>query len=138
MKNIKQNRPYPLIEFARSIQKNTAEFTLGDFAKYMKWWMKQPQRKDLLAMSKKYTDAIKSRVPVDVEQVDDSIADEEREKYQEHGDIDAVVAELQLTQTDVDALLWGITQLLEQYDFSQMIEIGVSLVSMKEGLEGVE
>ena len=128
MKNIKQNRPYPLIEFARSIQKNTAEFTLADFAKFMKWWMKQPQRKDLLTMSKKYTDAMKSRVPVNVEQ-------------QEHGDVDAVVAvvaELQLTQTDVDALLWGITQLLEQYDFSQMIEIGVSLVSMKEGLEGVE
>jgi hypothetical protein len=39
---------YPIVEYAHKIGKNTAEFTVNDLAAFMKWWLKQPQRRDIL------------------------------------------------------------------------------------------
>ena len=119
---------YPIIEYAHSINKNTAEFTLKDFAGFMKWWMKQPVREDL--MSKKsgsYTKAMESRtVELTTEDIETVIIGDE------------IVADMGLTQTEVDALSWGITQLLGIFDFGddeEMLRIGDALTKLGQELE---
>jgi len=39
---------YPLVQFAQKIGKNTADLTVNDLVAYMKWWLKQPIRKDIV------------------------------------------------------------------------------------------
>ena len=124
---------YPIIEYSHMIEKNTAEFTLKDFAGFMKWWMKQPVREDL--MSKKsgsYNKAMESRA-LDV--ID------EHEHYNPEVLPDQpveIVADMGLTQTEVDALSWGITQLLGIFDFGddeEMLRIGDALTKLGQELE---
>ena len=120
---------YPIIEYAHSINKNTAEFTLKDFAGYMKWWMKQPVREDLMnKKSGSYNRAMESRALVELTTYDIEtviIGDE-------------IVADMGLTQTEVDALSWGITQLLGIFDFGddeEMLRIGEALTKLGGELE---
>ena len=123
---------YPIIEYSHIINKNTAEFTLKDFAGFMKWWIKQPVREDL--MSKKsgsYNKAMESRIPVDVEQIDDGEVQELAEQVVS----DEIVADMGLTQIEVDALSWGIGELLGTYDFSEMLEVGEALTKLGQELE---
>jgi len=35
---------YPIVEYAKKIGKNTAEFTTIDMVNFTKWWLKQPNR----------------------------------------------------------------------------------------------
>lgn len=44
-------RDYPLVEYAKSIGKNTAEFSAKDLSLFMKWWLKQKPREDLLKVT---------------------------------------------------------------------------------------
>ena len=124
---------YPIIEYAHSINKNTAEFTLKDFAGYMKWWMKQPIREDLMSKARKYNDAMKSRVELTINDMAE-VTVEQLVGVQS----DEVVADMGLTQTEVDALSWGITQLLGIFDFGddeEMLKIGDSLTKLGQELE---
>ena len=120
---------YPIIEYSHMIEKNTAEFTLKDFAGFMKWWMKQKPREDL--MSKKsgsYTKAMESRtVELTTEDIETVVIKQEAE----------IVADMGLTQTDIDALSWGITELLGAYDFSEMLEVGDALTKLGQELESL-
>ena len=123
---------YPIIEYAHKIGKNTAEFTASDMSRYTAWWIKQPVREDL--MSKKsgsYNKAMESRIPVDVEQIDDGEVQELAEQVVS----DEIVADMGLTQIEVDALSWGITELLRTYDFSEMLEVGEALTKLGQELE---
>lgn len=145
-------RPFPIIEYARKIGKNTAEFTAIDFVKFMKWWMKQPIRKDLAMVDfKKHlkknesdwrnnmNDKAKNKFPVDQEMVDESEVEEMTEEMmQEQTDSTEVVCELGLTKKDVQALVWGLGELLSTYNFSESLEIGETLANLKEALDGVE
>ena len=119
---------YPIIEYSHMIEKNTAEFTLKDFAGFMKWWMKQKPREDL--MSKKsgsYNKAMESRVPEYIEPT---------EEEQMGVDIcEEIVADMGLTQTDINALSWGIGQLLNMFDFSELPEHESSLTKLGQELE---
>jgi hypothetical protein len=65
------------------------------------------------------------KTPVDVNQIDDSEAQEE------------VVAELGLTKKDVEALKWVINQIFIDYDMNEH-EYGASLQGINEVLEEVE
>ena len=123
---------YPIVEYSHIINKNTAEFTLKDFAGFMKWWIKQPVREDL--MSKKsgsYNKAMESRIPVDVEQIDDG----EVQELVEQVVSDEIVVDMGLTQREVDALSWGIIELLGTYDFSEMPEVEDSLTRLEQELK---
>lgn len=121
------SRPFPIIEYARQIGKNTAEFTASDLSRFMRWWMKQPMREDLM---KKY-----------VSEQDFRIAQQESQEAEQEveGEVDnnEVIAELGLTRKDVDALIWGLNELLRTYDFHEWSVTGESLQGIKEALEGV-
>jgi hypothetical protein len=125
---------YPMVEYAHKIGKNTADFTTSDMVNFTKWWMKQPLSKEFIMSTKnnKYNQAVKSRVPVDVEQVDDSVVEELVEESQQEQE---VVVEIGLTQQDINALLWGLETLLAEYDFSEMQEVEESLSSLSEALQ---
>lgn len=117
---------YPIIEYAHLINKNTAEFTLSDFSKFMKWWMKQPIREDMVG-KQGYEAAMQSRSPEYVEPI------EEEQMGVTIGN--EIVADMGLTQQDIDALSWGIGQLLNMFDFSEMPEVEDSLTKLGEELE---
>jgi hypothetical protein len=132
------SRPFPLIEYAQKIGKNTAELTAVDMTKFMKWYMMQPQRKDLLIMAKSYTtkkfeEAQTSRL---AEQGIESPINNGEEEIVLHGEkwVEEIVCEMGLTRKDVDALIWGIKQLFSDYELGEM---GVSLSQLLEALEGV-
>jgi hypothetical protein len=38
---MKDKKVYPIVEYARLIGKNTADFTVMDMEKFMKWYMSQ-------------------------------------------------------------------------------------------------
>jgi len=133
------DRPYPLIEFAHKIKKNTAEFSTKDLAAFMKWWMKQPQRKDLVSMAKKYTaksyqDAQTSRL---AELGIESPINDGKEEIVIH--TKEIVCSMELTRHDVDALMWALKCVLVDYSFEDAKNsiIETSLKSLLDGLEGV-
>jgi len=156
---------YPIVEYAHKIGKNTAEFTASDMARFMRWWMKQPQRKDILAMKitkdnktgkgkggfEKFQQNKKQQVvEQDVVEQDGELEEvtfdegmgvlEEGEVVEEEvveQDI-KVVVEIGLTKGDVEALKWGIEQLLETFDFSEMQDVGMNLTGLQEVLNGIE
>jgi len=140
-------KPFPLIEYAQKIQKNTAEFTLKDFAGYMKWWLKQQPRKDLINMKSNYKQDLAAMQKYRKEQAEatevevdsllsvDIIQDEEAEETEEVSE--DVVCTMGLTKEDVTALLFAISRVFEDYEMSEH-EYGASLAGIKEGLEGVE
>ena len=97
---------YPIVEYSHMIGKNTADFTVTDLVKFTKWWVSL-EIKEENKMSQK-----------NVEQGDE------------------VVAELGLTQVDIDGLKWGLKTLLEGYDFSEMPEVEVSLTGILEAING--
>ena len=130
------SRPFPLVEYAQKIQKNTAELTTSDMVKYMVWWMKQQPRKDLLAMAKSYTtkkyhDAQTSRL---AEQGIESPINDGEEEIVIH--TDEVVCEIGLTRVDIDALLWALHEIFENYDLTGTVH-DLALKGLQEVLEGV-
>lgn len=170
-------RPAPIIEYAHKIGKNTAEFTVKDLVGFMKWWMKQPPRKDLMEatpaqiatykadvakvqkyfkeqkMSKtsQYNNAMRSRLGnrnepsarltsnqvVDVEQADDSVAMEMSEEMMAEEVVsEETVCSMELTKTDVEALLWAINEIFENYELAGTVH-EKSLKDLQEGLSGV-
>ena len=115
------SRPYPIIEYAHKIQKNTAEFTASDLASFMKWWLKQPDRKDLLAMSKKYKEAQTSRL-TGIQLDDELVGDVEIMNVMEKAvdnfvdDKEVIIVEMGLTRTDVEAILFAIERVFADYE----------------------
>lgn len=143
------DRPFPIVEYARKIGKSTADFTAIDFVNFMKWWMKQPIRKDLIMvdfnkhLKKNGFEASQQKkhgkFPVDQEMVDESEVEEMTEEMmQDEADSTEVVCELGLTKKDVQALVWGLNELLTTYDFHEWSEVGETLTNLKEALDGVE
>jgi len=127
---------YPIVEYAHKIGKNTTEFTTIDMVNFTKWWMKQPIKEGLVNMAKKYTtkkfqEAQTSRL---AEQGIESPINNGEEEIVIHGE-DEVVCSMELTKKDVKALLWAIDAAMNDYNVEG--EMGVSLTSLKEGLEGV-
>lgn len=142
-------RPFPLIEYAQKIGKNTAELTAADMAKFMVWWIKQVPRKDLIKVTpkqqteynkdltnmNKYRAAQHSRLPIEVlEQGIESPINNGEEEIVIH--TDEVVCEMGLTKIDVEALKWAILQVTADYNMEGH-EYGVSLKGLLEALEGV-
>lgn len=153
---------YPIVLYAQKIGKNTADLTTIDMVNYTKWWIKQPQRKDLMEgtetqrkvynkdvqamnqyreeqnMAKKHTTvsfqaAQTSRL---AEQGIESPINDGEEEIVVHEDSE-VVCSMDLTRIDVTALLWGLKRLSEDYELNKDDGYGASLLSLKEGLEGV-
>lgn len=125
---------YPIVEYAHKIGKNTAEFTASDMSRYTAWWIKQPVREDLMSKkSKGYNAAMRSQlsgIPEKyLEQPDEGVIERVAQ--------DEIVADMGLTQIEVDALSWGITELLETYDFSEMLEVGEALIKLGQELESL-
>lgn len=145
------SRPYPIVEYAQKIGKNTAELTVNDLGKFMQWWMKQKPRKDLLkltpeqrtqynkdvaAMNKfraAQTSRLNSNQVIDMDQADDSIAEEMAEELAVEEEI---VCSMELTALDVKALLFAIARVCEDYEMTGH-EFEASLQSLQEGLNGV-
>lgn len=132
---------YPLVEYAHKIGKNTAEFTASDMAKFTVWWMKNPQRQDILkaiqTQQKRATKIgerlMKNRI-ADQSMIDDGEAVEAQEEAQQEES--EVLCSLELTKVDIDALLFSISRTFEDYDMEGH-EYGDSLSGLKEGLMGV-
>ena len=146
-------RAYPIVEYAQQIGKNTAELTVNDLCAFMKWWMKQKPRKDLLegtdeqrkqynkdvAAMKKFRAAQQSRLPVnlnDQELIDDGMAVEMQLRVDEEGKCEEIVCSMELTALDVKALLFAIARVCADYEMAGH-EFEPSLQSLQEGLEGV-
>lgn len=127
------SRPFPIIEYAHKIKKNTAEFTVNDLVAFMKWWVKQPVRKDILAMRNEYKSKQSSNKKVDQDLIDDGEAEEAQEEAQEES---AVIAEMTLTQLEADALKWALTQIFENYDLTDSA-YETPLTEMKESLDSL-
>ena len=124
------SRPFPIVEYAHKINKNTAEFTVNDLVAFMKWWTKQPVRKDILSMRNEYKKTVGNKV--NQNNIDDGDAEEAMEEQQEN----EVVAELGLTRLDVEALKWALGIVIEEYDMSESA-YGKPLLDLKESLDGV-
>ena len=146
-----EQRPFPIVEYAHKIGKNTKDFTANDMVQFTKWWLKQATRKDILAMSSFKQEGARTRrmegkkgtliefqkrycAPADIEQIDPSEAQELAEKQEQEQE---VVCEIGLTQEDVDALVWGLNELITTYDFSEHEEVGTTLGNLLEALKGV-
>lgn len=119
-------RPFPIVEYAHKIDKNTADFTVNDLVAFMKWWTKQPVRKDILAMKQEYQKSVGKKV-------NKPEVEEAQEEQKAEGE---VVAELGLTQLDVDALKWALGVIIEEYDMSES-GYGQPLVDLKESLDSM-
>lgn len=129
-------RPYPIIEYAHKIGKNTAEFTTKDLTEYMKWWLKQPQREDLIKMTpeqKKVYDADIAKMKKLREE--GARVNGETEVVEEV--VDKIVCSMELTRQDVNALLFSIERTFADYEMDEKHSHTISLLSLKEGLEGV-
>lgn len=138
------SRPYPIIEYAHMIGKNTADFTVQDFIKFTKWWAGQEIREDLINMTpaqrigyekdlkamKKFRDAQTSRLSAEKTY---ECVEEDREEAQVENEI---IVEMGLARLDVEALKFALGQILTDYEMSEH-EYGASLLSLKEALEGV-
>ena len=89
---------YPMVEYAKSINKNTADLTSSDMVNFTKWWMKQPQREDIImaikAQQKRATQVGKYLQTIKQE---DNIMENEQTENE-------VVCTMELTKADVDAL----------------------------------
>lgn len=114
------SRPAPIIEYAHKINKNTAEFTVNDLVAFMKWWTKQPVRKDILTMRSEYMQKNKKTSKtvgnkVDQSNIDDGEAQEAQEEAQAEQE---VVCEMGLTQLDIDALKWALHEIFQNYDLT--------------------
>jgi len=156
------SRPEPIIEYARKIGKNTAEFTVKDLAAYMKWWFKQPPREDLI----KVTPEQRKVYQEDVKKVQQYLKEKKMGKSSQYNnamrsrmtneqlegevvsmnavEVDAVevpaqeiVVEMGLTRTDIDALLFCIERTFEDYEMAGH-EFEKPLSDLHEGLQGVE
>jgi len=124
---------YPIVKYARMIKKNTAEFTANDMAKFMKWWVKQPTDKGVLAMGRTIKAQSKKEITVDKgngksrtkvtlnELKDVDMSDVEMESNEEQV-VEEAVLDLALTQQDIDALIWGIETLLREFTYEGEME----------------
>lgn len=128
------SRPFPIIEYAQKIKKNTKDFTANDMVQFTRWWMKQPVRKDILAMSSfKQSGAQTGRMKDQVgalKEVSKSVEPVIQESE--------VICEIGLTKADVKALLWGLNELITTYDFSEHENVGETLTALHEVLSEVE
>lgn len=115
---------YSIVEFAHMIGMNTADFGIKEMSAYTKWWMKQPVREDIVGKQQSYKAAMQSRA---LEHYDPEQVSEDEEIR--------IVADMGLTQQDIDALEWGIRQLLEMFDFSELPEHESSLKKLGDELE---
>ena len=122
-------RPFPIVEYAHKINKNTAEFTVNDLVAFMKWWTKQPVRKDILTMRNEYKKTVGNKV--DQNNIDDGEAEEAVEEQSE------AVIELGLTQLDIDALKWALSRIMEDYELKGS-SYGKPLLDLKQQLDGIE
>ena len=146
------SRPYPIIEYAHSIGKNTSEFTTKDLDAYMKWWMKQKPRRDILEGTpaqkatykkdvenmNKFRDAQTSRLPKSLADPmsyeEDVVVEEMNLKVDEPGSCEEIVVEMGLTRLDVEALKFVLGRIFEDYEMEGH-EYGKSLADLKESLE---
>ena len=156
---------YPIVEYAHLINKNTADFTASDMGKFMKWWIKQPdkeerergilnqlqrvneihneiktfKKEDIMGKSmntKKFQDAQMSRLNgQNVQEVVGEIEEMEGVEMEEETQ-EEIVCNLGLTKLDVTALLFCISQIFEDYEMTEH-KYEASLLSVKEGLESV-
>lgn len=125
-------RPFPIVEYAHKINKNTAEFTVNDLVAFMKWWVKQPVRKDIMAMKNEFMQKgaktgrfTNTKAIVEVESDEKEVVESE------------AVIELGLTQLDIDALKWALSRIMEDYELKGS-SYGKPLLDMKQQLDGLE
>lgn len=130
-------RPFPIVEYAHKINKNTAEFTVNDLVAFMKWWVKQPVRKDILAMSKKYKESQKTKELREGMSSEREACEEYEEDLREEEAQSEAVIELGLTQLDIDALKWALSRIIEDYELKGSV-YGEPLLGLKQQLDGLE
>ena len=127
-------RPYPIIEYSHKIGKNTADFTLKDFALYMKWWLKEEPRKDIM----EGTEAQRKTYKKDVEDMKQWRENEAMiRKEDEVGSVsEEVVCSMELTRTDIEALIFSIERTFADYEMEEDNVYTISLKGTLEGLQG--
>jgi flagellar motor switch/type III secretory pathway protein FliN len=132
------------------VGKNTAEFTVQDFIKFTKWWVqqeiRQEIRKDVLSVTpaqratyekdvqamNKYRAAQTSRLPADktAEDIENEVEEMSKEVENE------VIVEMGLTKIDVEALVWALDEIFENYDLTGSVH-DKALSGLLEALKGV-
>jgi hypothetical protein len=167
------DKPFPIIEYAHKIGKNTSELTATDMIKFTKWWIKQPIRDDIVSMKVKVTpeqnivynqDKAKvlehyKKFPNEAQKIQNMLLGKIQKepqimkKYASEQDFIAaqdfiettvqqnemeheqeIIVELGLTKTDVESLLWVISEIYENYELAGTM-YDASLKNLQEGLQ---
>ena len=122
---------YSIVKYAHLINKNTSDFTAGDMSRWMAWEMKQPltnEENKQMANNGKLKSAMSSRLPMELTTEDiETVVVEQVEAE--------IVADMGLTQLDVDSLAWALTEILGSTDFSESPETAESLNELAQALE---
>ena len=122
---------YSIVKYAHLINKNTSDFTAGDLSRWMAWEMKQPNTvKEIQKMANngKMKSAMSSRLPMELTTEDIETVVVEQVEVE-------IVADMGLTQLDVDSLAWALTEILGTTDFSESPEAAQSLTELAQALE---
>jgi hypothetical protein len=132
-------RDFPLVEYAKKIGKNTAEFTIKDLTAFMKWWLKQQPREDLLKMASNYKQDLAAMQAFRKRESEEEV--EETVKGNVVADSvvvgEEVVCSMELTRADVEALLFSISRTFADYEMEEDHPHTISLTGLQEGLKGV-
>ncbi len=152
---------YPIVEYAHKIGKSTVDFTVNDLGNFMKWWAKQPGREEILneiqqqqhraeaihiqsqqerkydSMTRRHTTASFQAAQTNrlAERGIESPINDGKEEIVIHED--EVICSMELTQTDVQALLFSIRRTFEGYEMGSSHPYTISLSQLKDGLEGI-
>jgi hypothetical protein len=127
-----------LIEYAHKIGKNTADFTVNDLAAFMKEWMRQPTKQEIAKMTPQqraeYNKDVANMKKWKEEEAEQKALKAAVEVVHDEETAPEVVAEMGLTQKDVNALVWALEQIFENYDLTDT-EQEASLTELHNGLK---
>ena len=117
-----------IIAYAHKINKNTAEFTVKDLCAFMKEWMRQPTKQEIAKM----TPAQRAEYNKDLANMkkwreEEIIAKKKKEEMMKNTEVAQdevgaeeaeIVVEMGLTQEDINAFVWALKQVIDNYDLT--------------------
>lgn len=134
---------YPIVQYAKMIGKNTAEFTASDMARFTIWWMGQDMKK---YQSEQDFRIARQQEEYEVITMDEFIQKNNKQtqnkleqKVQQEIAVKkkdtTIVCEMGLTKQEVDSVKWVFKCWLQQYKKHEYSEYRESIEGLMEALE---
>jgi UDP-N-acetyl-D-mannosaminuronate dehydrogenase len=115
-----------IIAYAHKINKNTAEFTVKDLCAFMKEWMRPPTKQEIAKMNPaQRAEYNKDLANMKKWREEETIAKKKKEDMMKNTEVAQdevgveeaeIVVEMGLVQADVNALVWALQQIYENYE----------------------